>query len=179
MRDQDNIYTSRLSLGQSAAFDSVFRKYYGKVHNFVYSLVKSYSVAENLTQDVFVNLWVSRHALSSVKSLDKYIFAVSRNMVIDYIRRAKVASEPIPNADEVESRELVDEQYCALEQELMLRLAISKFPERRRVIFTMSRFEGFSNEEIAEKLGLSKKTIENQINLANKDLRKLLVSMSI
>lgn len=77
----------QISRGSHKAFDEVFRQYYGRVSNFIRSLIKSQSVAEDIAQDVFVNLWNSRHALSEVRSLNSYIYTIARNAAIDHMRR--------------------------------------------------------------------------------------------
>ena len=165
--------------GNQDAFDTLFRRYYGSVNNFIRSLVKQQSVTEDLTQDVFVSLWNSRHALGQVRNLNSYIYTSARNAVIDYMRRSHnvycISTEMSEQADD----ELLDERYFAVEKELLIRMAVESFPERRREIFRMSRFEGMSNDAIAEQLGISKKTVENQINLATRDLRKIVGALSV
>lgn len=163
----------QISRGSHKAFDEVFRQYYGRVSNFIRSLIKSQSVAEDIVQDVFVNLWNSRHALSEVRSLNSYIYTIARNAAIDHMRRIHTYNVPLELSDEPQG-ELTDEQYFAIEKELMIKMAVENFPERRRQIFSMSRFEGLSNDEIAKRLGISKKTVENHINLATHDLQKII-----
>ncbi len=167
-----------LSAGSQKAFNAVFRAYYGKVVNFIESLVKSRIVAEDLSQEVFVNLWNSRHALGGVRSLNAYIYTIARNMTIDYLRKYRPVMDVI-DEDAFLDSEMTDERYFAVEQELMIRLAVASFPERRKLIFTMSRFEGLSNAVIAESLGITKKTVENQINLSIRDLKKIIGAFSL
>lgn len=175
----DSKLAASVADGNQDAFDALFRRYYGSVNNFIRSLVKQSFVTEDLTQDVFVNLWNSRHALGSVRNLNSYIYTSARNAVIDYMRRSRniycISTEMSEQADD----ELLDERYFAVEKELLIRMAVESFPERRREIFRMSRFEGMSNNEIAEQLGISKKTVENHINLATRDLRKIVGALSM
>ncbi len=168
-----------LSAGSQEAFNEIFRAYYGKVVNFVNSLVKSHSVSEDLSQEVFVNLWNSRHALGEVRSLNAYIYTIARNITIDYLRKRRIACDSIGKSVDFLDSEMTDEKYFAMEKELMIRLAVATFPERRRRIFTMSRFEGMSNSDIAETLGITKKTVENQINLSIRDIKKIIGAFSI
>lgn len=176
-RSNDRL-AEQISRGNSNAFDEVFRLYYGRVSNFIKSLIKSQSVAEDLAQEVFINLWNSRHALSEVHSLNSYIYTIARNTAIDHMRRIHTFNVPLEYSDEP-AGELTDERYFAIEKELIIRMAVDNFPERRRMIFSMSRFEGFTNDEIAKRLGISKKTVENQINLATHDLQKILGAIAI
>ncbi len=179
MTQIDNINIAReLSAGSQKAFNIVFRAYYGKVVNFVGSLVKSRIVAEDLSQEVFVNLWNSRHALGGVHSMNSYIYTIARNITIDYLRKYRPVMDSIED-DTVLDCEMTDEKYFAMEQELIIRLAVDTFPERRKQIFTMSRFGGMSNAAIAEALGITKKTVENQINLSIRDLRRIMGALSL
>ncbi len=175
----DNIKLAReLSAGSQEAFNTVFRAYYGKVVNFIESLVKSHVVAEDLSQDVFVNLWNSRHALRGVRSLNSYIYTIARNITIDYLRKYRPVMDSIEDDSFLDS-EMTDERYFAVEQELMIRLAVNSFPERRKQVFTMSRFGGMSNAAIAEALGITKKTVENHINLSIRDLKRIMGAFAL
>ncbi len=179
MNRNDNISLAReLSAGSQEAFNEVFRANYGKVVNFIRSLVKSHNVAEDLSQEVFVNLWNSRHALGEVHSLNAYLYTIARNITIDHLRKRRPVYDHIDDWDFLDS-EMTDERYFAIEKELMIRLAVASFPERRRKIFTMSRFGGMSNADIADALGITKKTVENQINLSIRDLKKIIGAFSI
>lgn len=169
--DETEIFIGRLSKGEREAFEAVFRKYYGKVFNFISSIIKS-PYAEDISQDLFVRLWEKRESLASVRSLDSYIYIMSRNAALDYVRKHRPADLPGDIA-EMESDFSQEDMYFAAEKELAIRLAVAAMPDKRRRIFEMSRYEGKSNSEIAAALNISKKTVENQISLALAQLKKL------
>ena len=91
--DETEIFIDRLSKGEREAFEAVFRKYYGKVFNFISSIIKS-PYAEDISQDLFVRLWEKRESLASVRSLDSYIYIMSRNAALDYVRKHRPADLP-------------------------------------------------------------------------------------
>lgn len=174
----DRLLAERIAERDCEAFDWLFRTYYGRVENFIRSLLRKDAVAEDLAQDLFCHLWHSRQGLSKVKSFNAYLYTSARNLVIDYLRRSHPDRIIISEIPETASDQLTDEQYFALEKELLIRMAVETFPERRRQIFRMSRFEGMSNAEIAQALGISKKTVENQIHLAVNDLKKIIAALA-
>lgn len=174
----DKQLAERIADGDRQAFDLLFRTLYGRVENFIRLLLRNKSVSEDLAQDVFANLWNSRHALRRVNSLDTYIYTAARNAVIDHMRRGHSSRFVTTELPDIAADNLTDERYFAIEKELLIRMAVENFPERRRLVFSMSRFDGLTNDEIARSLGISKKTVENQINLATRDLKKIIMALS-
>ena len=128
--------------GDHDAFDALFSLYYGRVENFIRSLLRKESVTQDLAQDVFVHLWHARAHLRNVQSPHAYIYTITRNIVIDHLRRTQYVRFTTAEIPDTPSDKLTDETYFALEKELLIRMAVETFPERRRQIFTMSRFEG-------------------------------------
>lgn len=165
-------HVARLAEGDRAAFEFLFRSYYGKVSAFVSLFVRSSADAEDMAQDIFVKLWEKHGMLKSVKSFDSWLFGMSRNAAIDYIRRHTADPMPVEMAYCCPSSSAEDD-YLASEKELLIRLLVSSLPEKRRRIFEMSRYEGLSNTEIAERLSISRKTVENQISLVLAEIRQL------
>ncbi len=156
-------------------FLEIYRAFYGKVFTFVLSLVKSKANAQDITQNIFMKLWKNRKKLEHIKSMDDYLFILSKNACMDYFRKASRKKEISTDVfDEFLLSRIVsspEKRIDALSDIQELRHVIDSLPSKRRDIFIMSRFDGLSNDEIASILGVSKKTVENQISLATKKIK--------
>lgn len=153
----------------------IYRAFYGKVFTFVLSLVRSKANAQDITQNIFMKLWKNRKNLEHIKSMDDYLFILSKNACMDYFRKASRKKEISTDVfDEFLLSRIVsspEKRIDALSDIEELRHVIESLPSKRRDIFIMSRFDGLSNDEIASILGVSKKTVENQISLATKKIK--------
>lgn len=158
-------------------FLEIYRAFYGKVFTFVLSLVKSKANAQDITQNIFMKLWKNRKKLEHIKSMDDYLFILSKNACMDYFRKSSRKKEISTDVfDEFLLSRIVsspEKRIDALSDIEELRHVIDSLPSKRRDIFIMSRFDGLSNDEIASILGVSKKTVENQISLATKKNKNL------
>lgn len=156
-------------------FLEIYRAFYGKVFTFVLSLVRSKANAQDITQNIFMKLWKNRKNLEHIKSMDDYLFILSKNACMDYFRKASRKKEISTDVfDEFLLSRIVsspEKRIDALSDIEELRHVIDSLPSKRRDIFIMSRFDGLSNDEIASILGVSKKTVENQISLATKKIK--------
>ncbi|WP_101689473.1 RNA polymerase sigma-70 factor [Dysgonomonas massiliensis] len=166
-------YIQRLALGDHDAFRYVFMKYFPKMKYFIAHLVKSEAIAEELSQDVFEKIWRNRSELSDLRTLSSYLYRMSKNIAINHIEHKYVERNYVQDY-KVEFDFSLEDQLDANEMKLLIMLEVEKMPEQRKRIFEMSRYENVKNEEIAEKLNISKKTVENHINLALKQIRKTL-----
>ena len=162
----------RISRSEETAFREVFLYYYPKVRVFLSSLIKNEDDAKDLAQNLFLKLWMIRSSLCKLKSLGAYIYRMCRNSAIDYSRVHRVNVSLSEHIEEPESYPL-DEQYFAKEKEFQYTKSIENMPEKRRQVFMKSRHEGKSYEEISREMGISKKTVENHINAALKQLRNI------
>lgn len=172
----EQILKIKISRGDREAFAAVFRGYWNKTFLFLKSLVKSEDDAKDLAQDVFFKLWKNRKQLASVVSLDSFIFTVARNTALDYFRKS---SRKDSSLDEMMDNYLLGLYQGSIESQVSdkmeletIRDAIAELPRQRKDIFMLSRFMGVDNSKIAELLNISKKTVENQISLANNEIRK-------
>lgn len=168
----------RIAQGDREAYSIVFRMYYGKVNAFLSSILKSRETAEELTQEVFYKIWCKRRSLASVRSIDSYLYISARNAALDCFRKA--ARRKQLSLDETLDSLLLsrisidpDARIDAQSKLSEVKEAVNSMPAKRRDIFLMSRFDGLSNDEISSLLGISKKTIENQLALANNHIKKL------
>ena len=162
------------------AFKQLYQDYYIRVVTFITGIIKKHDIAKDLAQDVFVNLWLNRKTLDATRSLQDYIFVSSRNAAINYLKKEMVfSSEPLEAQADVSTGNTVEDILFAKEIALLIEMVVSEMPEQRQRIYRMSREEGMSNEEIAGRLGISKRSVENQVSLALKEIRQAVTAYVI
>lgn len=165
-----------ISEGDRDAFRVIFDKYYPKVLSFLRSFLQSYDDAEDVAQSVFVRLWIVRHTLVDVKRISAFLFRMTTNMAINWSKSRKthidLAFGDLPYQPMTEENLDADLRFARI------MCAVNRMPDRRRKVFMLSRVEGLSNSEIAERMNISKKTVENHMNLALKELRKIMALVS-
>jgi RNA polymerase sigma-70 factor (family 1) len=170
----EDFLISALSKGDEHAFDVIFVNYFPKIKYFVLNFCKDENMAENITQDIFLNLWVRKQSLADIKNFKAYMFTIARNAALHYLKDSlREMSTEVDDKIEDESASVVDNMYRE-ELEAMINAAVNKMPEQRRRVFVMSRIDGLSNSEIAKTLNISKRTVETHISLALSELRKVL-----
>jgi RNA polymerase sigma-70 factor (ECF subfamily) len=157
----------------SGSIDRIYSAYSQRMKRFAKIYVGTDEDAENLVQDVFMTLWEKRDELR-VRNLDSYLFSLVRNKCLDFLRH-KVAVENFKQEIVLKTEALeylntnIDED---INLEEVIHNAIDRLPERCRAIFCKSRFEGKKYSEIASELGLSVNTVEVQMGIALKRLKK-------
>lgn len=155
-------------------FDFVFQYYYSGLCAFAETIVKEEDVAEDIVQELFVKLWVKATQFTIQGSLKNYLFTSVRNRCFDHLKHLYVKSKSSQSNQFYKDVDEFTPESWLVESELrdIIERSIDKLSPRCQEIFRMSRFEGIKNLEIAEKLGLSKRTVELQITNALKALRK-------
>ena len=171
--NSDKDLVARVKQGNNEAFDILFMKYCQKLYHFAHGFLRSHEEAEGAVQEVFVQLWEQRDQLKPEYSFNSYIFTVTKNRVLNIIRKrvyerkyldslsVKQVLHDFTTEDQLNFRELLE-----ISQE-----AIDALPPKRKQVFRMSREQGMTYEEIARHLGVSRKTVENQMVEALKALR--------
>lgn len=166
----------QLSEGDEKAYRALFMRYYTKVHYFINGLLKSEAESEDLTQDVFVKVWINRAHFAEVNTFGAYLYVLAKNTVFNYIeskqiRRVNLEGKPF----EEEDSRTPYEELIAKDLQLFVDMVVDSMPVQRQTVYRMSRESGLTNDEIAEKLHLAKKTVENHLNLALKELRNAML----
>lgn len=161
-----------LRTGNSSAFEHIFRSYWKPLYAIARSKLLSHDEAEEVIQVVFSKLWEMRERLQ-IENLSSYLYTAVKNRIINDIR-ARLTRERYweyyrkfipPDQHTTEDLVSFEEMNRALES------AVSKLPEKSRIVFKLSRFEGRSNAEIADILQLSEKAIEYHITKSVKELK--------
>lgn len=161
-------------------FAQIFSRLYPRVKTFALQLLKQDDEAEDVAQNVFVRLWQNPDVWQGGGNIDGYVFAMTRNHVLNAIRNRRIARTGY--ADSQAIRDFVEANMPTTataaddmhykDALLLLHLTLDTMPERRRRIFEMSRMDSVPNAEIAQRLNLSVRTVEHQIYLALKELKK-------
>ena len=156
--------------------------YYPKLVRFAKEFVVLEEDAENITQDVFTDLWERRDAIDHIENVNAYLFRLVRNRCLDYLKHKvfeQKYAENVQASFEIElnlklqslDRFDVSDISEGNEMERLVRDAINSLPKRCRDIFLLSRMKGLKYREISEKLGISVNTVECQMGIALKKLR--------
>jgi RNA polymerase sigma-70 factor (ECF subfamily) len=168
-----------LSEGDVKAFDLLFIHYYPKLKQFILGFIHNELEAEDLSQDVFVKIWNRREGLQNVENLNAYIYRTAKNTLFSYLERnTRIDAVELEN-EEIPTTDTLEELLFAKELEELIDKSISLMPPKRKMIFSLSRKSGLSNEEIATKLNISKRTVETHISAALIDLRKVIQFLTL
>lgn len=151
------------------AFDELYHIYSKKLFGFVYKYVKIKSDAEEIVQEVFVKIWESRKKINLAYSFDSFLFTTAYNHTINILRKRVNEEKYIEHLksvqEQISSQSVIEEiQYNQLKEQYQQ--IIRLLTPRQKEVFLLSREKGLSHQEIAEKLQISKNTVENHISKA-------------
>lgn len=159
----------------------VYITYYPKLVRFATDLVAYEEDAENITQDVFVGLLEKKDTLKYIENMNAYIYKSVRNKCLDYLKNKVIQQKYVSNERSTYEQELKQvyqsDMLEIISEEGMEQIvidAIDTLPPKCREIFLLSRYEGLKYREISERLGLSINTVDVQMGIALKKLRKKL-----
>lgn len=163
-------------------FQRFFKENFPQVKNFARLLLKSETEAEDVAQDVFCKLWLQPQIwLNNDRNLDGYLFIMTRNIILNIFKHQQIQREYEQEVLEktvlyelTETEDILENVYYK-EMLMVVGLVLEKMPERRRLIFELSRFKELSYKEIAEQLNISIRTVEHQVYLALIELKKILL----
>lgn len=170
------IVLQHLAMGDESAFEKIFVHYWDSVYSTALRFIKSAELAEDITQDVFAQLWIKRELLPNVKRFSGYVFMVTRNIVFDQMRR-NVLSGKMDDYLRLYFREEGAISYSGVETkelEALIQDVINTMPPKQQVAFRLSRFEGMSYEQIAQEMKISRMSVKNYIIKSLLVLRQLL-----
>ena len=167
-----------LKEGDLVAFNHLFDRYGKRLYHFSIGYLKSAENAEEIVQEVFLRIWETRFELSAQKSIEAYLFTIARNGILNTIRKSK-SEQAYLNYTKINSGKsvLLDEELNFTELEEAYNQVIEQLSPRRKEIFLLSKAQSFSNVEIAKKMNISVKTVENQMTSAISEIRKNLRSL--
>lgn len=168
-----------LKEGDMQAFNEVYFRYGQRVFGFLSSVYKNKELAEDVTQEVFIKIWEKKHSINCNLSFEGYIFTIARNLILDILKKQKRSAIPTDNLPELSSYEDTERAIYFNELNIQITNVIHELPDGQRKIFKMSRENGMKNEEIAQVLNISRRTVEHQIYRVLQKLKKELSKESL
>ena len=160
--------------GNAETFEKVFHTYYKALVVYAKTILKDMDEAEDIVQQVFINLWEKRESLEIYTSLRAMLYRSVHNACLNKIKQQAVRSKYASDAQHQLQKVATDESIQQKELQKSIEEALKTLPEQCGRIFKMSRFDQLKYQEIADELGLSVKTVENQMGKALKIMKEQL-----
>ena len=173
----DRALQVRLRAGDERAFDSIFRSHYPHLVRMAESVLRDRAVAEEVAQEVMLELWRRRETLAVEQSFRAYLLRSTRNRALNHVRHQRVVMREAAVAAvaaESASAPSAEDEVLGTELERAVRSAIASLPEKSREVFQLSRDQGLKYAEIAAVLEVSVKTVEKRMGQALAELRERL-----
>lgn len=168
----------RVATGDGLAFEQLFDAYWDPIYQVAFTLTKSRETARDIVQEIFIKIWLLREELPQKDSFRNFLFIVARNHILDELRR-KVKEDPFAGQLQAWFRQSplqADQQLLYHESQTLIHQAVSNLPEQQRQVYLLTRENGWSQEEIAQYLQVSKNTVKTHMTRALHAIREYLAN---
>ena len=162
--------------GRESAYEKLFMTYYARLVVFAQKIISDEDMSRDIVQDVFVMFYEKREVLNIHTSLKSHLYHTVRNRCLNHIKKNRIQRDHHSGIflDKKNEEAYFNDKMLETELEARIHSIVDSLPKQCKRIFVMSRYEGITNGEIADKLNLSKRTVETQISKALKILRNQL-----
>jgi len=167
---------ARMATGDEAAFADIFFHYIPFLQPHIFKMTRSEEATQDIIHDTFISLWTRREKMPEVENFKSYIFTISTNKTYDWLKKEANERRAIAGARvrtmhfENTTEEAIDLNQSAE----FINKAVNQLPPQRKLVFKLSREEGLSHEEIAERLNISKNTVSNHLTEALRSIKEYL-----
>lgn len=159
----------RIAAGDEQAFRIIFNRYHNRLGAHIYRITQSRELAQEITQDVFLKIWINRESMAGVLNFKSYLFMASRNQALDYLRKTaheRRLTTALESVTEHEEEDAPDDnaRYVLIDE------AIDHLPPQQRQVYLLSRHERLKYNEIASRLSLSRETVKKYLQLSSESI---------
>lgn len=158
---------------QELLFSDIFRQHEPRLHTLALRMTKSDQAAKDIIQEVFLKLWEKRDQLCTIHNLDAWLYRLTENKVIDYLRKV-AADDRLRETVWQHLQQILNEAelyVAAKEYNQIIQKAINQLPPQRKLIYQLCKEDGMSYEQIASELRVSRHTVKNQLFTAVQSVR--------
>lgn len=173
--DEHNLLAA-VAQGNETAFSSLFELLKDKVYTYSFHFTRSVFIAEEITQEVFLKIWMNKESMSEVSNIEAWVITVTKNLCFNYLKKLaheQRIKDSLVN-QEYKAEENVDAYISYKEQLSRIDEAINQLSPQQRLIFSLNRDQGMKNEEIARQLNLSPNTVKTHMVAALRKIRDFL-----
>ena len=172
---EEQLLLQRLREGDMGSYETLFHRYYPTFFAFAKGMLKDAGAAEDIIQNVFMKIWIHREALVETMSIKNYIYVLSKREIFNHLR-AKYNTRIVLTEDMITLEHSLEHEEAQDYRELceVVQNVIDAMPPKRKSVFCLSRFKSLTNQEIADKLGISIRTVEKHIELALRTFKEQL-----
>lgn len=169
----DKIKWNDVKQGDANTLEALFNLHYKPLCYYILQFTKNMPEAEDIVQDLFIKVWTKKETIEIKTSLKAYLYRSAHNAYTDHFRKQKLREGFLDALKkEALSTQLEDDHSVMEEKSNKIKKLINTLPPRCKEILLLNKYEGFKHREIAEKLGISIKTVEKQLSTAFKKIRK-------
>jgi RNA polymerase sigma-70 factor (family 1) len=166
-----------IARNDEAAFRRLFVMFRDKVYSYSLHFTRSVFIAEEITQEVFMKIWVNRKALAEVNSIEAWVITITRNLCFNQLKK-NALEQRIKNSIPIHEPAAEDnnaEAYMSYKDQLSrINEAIGQLSPQQRLIYKLNRDQGLKNEEIAHQLNISLNTVKTHMVAALRKIRDFL-----
>lgn len=163
---------TRLLADDSSVMKDLFQEHYSSTCAAIFKFIKDKNLVEDLAQNVYIRFWEKRHQLNITTSIGAYLNRMAINEALGHIRKyKKIKIEEITPMTPAGITENASQNLLQNELKSQITAAINTLPPKCRMVFKLSRFEELTYKEIAQKMDISVKTVENQMGKALRVMR--------
>jgi len=157
-------------------FNGLFDKYKNRLYGYILSLTHSEYYAEEITQELFIKVWISRDLLAKAENLEHYLFTMARNRTITFLRDAAANMKVLQHlqAQMKTDRNPAEDRLAKQEYDKLLLQAVGQLSPQRKTVYQLSRDKGLTLDEIAAEMGISRNTAKNHLIAALQFIRTFL-----
>ncbi|MGC4104427.1 MAG: RNA polymerase sigma-70 factor [Ferruginibacter sp.] len=167
-----------IASGDQDAYRYLFNNSKDKVYSYAVHFTRSTFIAEEITQEVFVKLWVGRDTLTDINNIEAWMATITRNLCFNYLKKKalELKVKTAVTAKEDTATENVEEYILYKDQLSMLQLAMEQLSPQQRMIFRLNRENGLKNDEIARQLNITPNTVKTHMVTALRKIRQFMES---
>lgn len=160
--------------GSHGAYQEIYLRHWGPVRDYLATLLRSEHDADEIAQNVFMALWEKRGQIDPGRNILGYIYKMAHNNALKHIRDKR----PEVNYHDLAELALVNVEHAdsgmlAREKELLVRVVMERMPSMRRKVFELHHYAGLTNEQIADRLGISRSNVAAHLAHARRDMKEV------
>ncbi len=174
--ENEKLLLQQVASGNEQAFRQLFQVHHRKVYSFAFGLTRSAVMAEEITQEIFLKIWVHRNQLADLRYFNAWLKTLVRNLTYTWLRRMSLEELILKDIGHRSERQSDDTENAVLLREFsrLVQQAVDQLPPRQKEVYLLSRQQGLPHAVIASQLNISPNTVKQHMKSALHSIRRFL-----